>query len=360
MHRRLLGRPTFGRWEIDALFDTAARQGFYGVVDALIDSREYSEAFGSDSVPYERFITPGDVTARRSPGWSRPLKVEATADLTLGSRPETQPSVAFQSSGDLTPRNLPDTQKAATQDFKGTSLGNAAGPSWLSVVRQQGLASKRTGFPMRRASNSTPTSIGGRTWSIELIASNARSGQALPRMGMALVTEGAAGFRLRGGLPEMLELKQPCSEEELQTVFDATYKQLLNRVPTGRERLISAESRLRNQDIDLADFIAEVAMSEAFQNRISTMAPLRAASAAGLALLGRATTPAETSRFLITRAQAGHGAAVTELLADRIGSTVPRVDGMNTASGVPQATVQRTASLYSGNAGMNPSTSDAI
>ena len=61
MHRRLLGRPTFGRWEIDALFDTAARQGFYGVVDALIDSKDYSEAFGADTVPYERFITPGDV-----------------------------------------------------------------------------------------------------------------------------------------------------------------------------------------------------------------------------------------------------------------------------------------------------------
>ena len=360
MHRRLLGRPTFGRWEIDALFDTAARHGFYGVVDALIDSKEYSQAFGADTVPYERFITPGDVTARRAPGWSRPLKIEAAADLTLGSRPETQRSEAFRSSGDVTPRNLPDTQKATSQDFTTTTNANAAGPSWLSVVRRQGLASNKTGFPMRRASNSTPTSIGGRTWSVELISSNARSGQALPRMGMALVTEGASGFRLRGGLPAMLELKQPCSEDELQTVLDATYKQLLNRVPTGSERLISAESRLRNQDIDLADFIAEVAMSEAFQNRISSMAPLRAASAAGLALLGRATTPAETSRFLITRAQAGHGAAVTELLADRIGTAVPRVDGMNTSSGVPQATIQRTASLYSGNAGMNPPSSEAI
>ncbi|MEL0171313.1 MAG: phycobilisome rod-core linker polypeptide, partial [Synechococcus sp.] len=29
MHRRLLGRPTFGRWEIDAYFDTAARKGFF-------------------------------------------------------------------------------------------------------------------------------------------------------------------------------------------------------------------------------------------------------------------------------------------------------------------------------------------
>ena len=34
---------------------------------------------------------------------------------------------------------------------------------------------------------------------------------------MALVTEGAEGFRLRGGLPATLELKQPCSEDELQT-----------------------------------------------------------------------------------------------------------------------------------------------
>ena len=51
MHRRLLGRPTFGRWEIDALFDTAARKGFYGVVDALVDSREYSESFGLTRSP---------------------------------------------------------------------------------------------------------------------------------------------------------------------------------------------------------------------------------------------------------------------------------------------------------------------
>ena len=101
-------------------------------------------------------------------------------------------------------------------------------------------------------------------------------------------------------------------------------------------------------------------MSEAFQNRIAAMAPLRAASAAGLALLGRATTPAETSRFLITRAQAGQGAAVTELLAERISTTVPRIDGMSTASGVSQATIQRTASLYRGNAGLNPPTGDAI
>ena len=155
-------------------------------------------------------------------------------------------------------------------------------------------------------------------------------------------------------------MNQPCDESELRIVLDATYRQLLNRVPLDNERLTTAESRLRNQDIDLDGFLAEVAMSDAFQNRIASMAPLRAASAAGLALLGRATTPVETSRFLITRAQAGHGAAVSELLADRFGDAVPRIEGMDSPEGVNQSTIQRTAALYRGNAGLNPPTDAPI
>ena len=141
MHRRLLGRPTFGRWEIDALFDTAARHGFYGVVDAVIDSREYSEAFGSDTVPFERFITPGDVNARRAPGWARPLNLAAVADFTQSSRPEARPSEGFRSSGTITPRNLVDTKPASQGTWTPTSGSSGADSRWLSVVRQQSLAS---------------------------------------------------------------------------------------------------------------------------------------------------------------------------------------------------------------------------
>ena len=184
--------------------------------------------------------------------------------------------------------------------------------------------------------------------------------KTLSNMGKALVSVDASGFSRRAGLPDQLVLQQPCSESELLTVIDASYRQLLNRVPLDSERLISSESRLRNQEIDLDGFLAEVAMGEAFQDRIASMAPLRAASAAGLALLGRATTPAETSRFLITRAQAGQGAAVSELLAERFGDSVPRINGMDSPAGVNQATIQRTAALYRGNAGLNPPTDAAI
>jgi phycobilisome core-membrane linker protein len=64
IHRRLLGRPTYGRQEMNQYFDLCAKKGFYALIDALIDSPEYSEAFGEDTVPYERYVTPGGMQLR--------------------------------------------------------------------------------------------------------------------------------------------------------------------------------------------------------------------------------------------------------------------------------------------------------
>lgn len=66
IHRRLLGRPTYGRKEINAYFDIASKQGVYAVVDAIIDSLEYAEAFGEDTVPYERYVTPAGLQMRNA------------------------------------------------------------------------------------------------------------------------------------------------------------------------------------------------------------------------------------------------------------------------------------------------------
>ncbi|MCL1474241.1 phycobilisome rod-core linker polypeptide [Argonema antarcticum] len=64
IHRRLLGRPTYGRAENNKYFDICAKKGFYALVDALIDSLEYNEAFNEDTVPYERYLTPQGVALR--------------------------------------------------------------------------------------------------------------------------------------------------------------------------------------------------------------------------------------------------------------------------------------------------------
>lgn len=64
IHRRLLGRPTYGRQEMNAYFDLSAKKGFYALVDAILDSKEYEEAFGEDTVPYERYLTPAGQSLR--------------------------------------------------------------------------------------------------------------------------------------------------------------------------------------------------------------------------------------------------------------------------------------------------------
>ncbi|MEM9542856.1 MAG: phycobilisome rod-core linker polypeptide [Cyanobacteria bacterium P01_E01_bin.42] len=68
IHRRLLGRPTYGRKEINAYFDICSKKGFYALIDAIVDSPEYTEAFGENTVPYERYVTPGGMSLRMRPG----------------------------------------------------------------------------------------------------------------------------------------------------------------------------------------------------------------------------------------------------------------------------------------------------
>lgn len=66
IHRRLLGRPTYGRQETNRYFDICSKQGFYALVDAMIDSKEYEQSFGEDTVPYERYLTPGGLAMRNT------------------------------------------------------------------------------------------------------------------------------------------------------------------------------------------------------------------------------------------------------------------------------------------------------
>ena len=80
IHRRLLGRPTYGRQEMNKYFDLCSKKGFYALVDAIIDSPEYVEAFGEDTVPYERYLTPGGLQLRKARPGSIPEDVGAKVE----------------------------------------------------------------------------------------------------------------------------------------------------------------------------------------------------------------------------------------------------------------------------------------
>ena len=343
MHRRLLGRPTFGRWEIDALFDTAARQGFYGIVDALIGSREFEDCFGNDTVPYERFVTPSDLTMRRTPSLRRTINpMSAAVDLSLRPRPDTQPAQLLRITADLTPRNL-------------SAVDESDGQLWRGLV---GGKSPITRLSSRQRVSARDFASASRALSAAL-----PPGASLQT---ALAANEASGYRRRFRLPPTaIELQRLTSECELQNMITTIYRQLLNRIPLDSERLFSAESQLRDGRVSLDGFVELVALSDAFQERIAMMAPLRAATAAAMALLGRAATPSEVRRFLITRATSGQPTAVSELLIQRISSKVSlsevlSLDSLSSRAGVSQATIARTASLYSGNAGLTPPPSSPL
>ena len=84
IHRRLLGRPTYGRQETNKYFDVCAKQGFYALIDAIMDSREYSECFGEDTVPYERYLTPAGQAMRS-------LRVGSIQETGANPEPQTTP-----------------------------------------------------------------------------------------------------------------------------------------------------------------------------------------------------------------------------------------------------------------------------
>ncbi|MFM2080225.1 MAG: hypothetical protein RLZZ219_907, partial [Cyanobacteriota bacterium] len=396
MHRRLLGRPTFGRWEIDSYFDVAARKGFYGVVDAMINSAEYSESFGEDTVPYERFITPNDLTTRRAPSLKRPFDAAAYADITPRIRPEVTPPESFRFAASLTPRNLPGRTTVVRGSWSATLTGgetlapSADGPTgpasvqtppaptrrWSSPRWQPGggaataWSSGVSGFtaaPTAPAAQRSAIAIGG-GWRPQVSTGAPGAGAEQPgaAMARALRPGSLQGFGKRQSLGSVVKLSMRPSTAEQTQAIEAVYRQLLGRQPLASEQLGDAESQLRKGELSVAEFVARVAGSDLFNRRLNRMAPLRAASAAYLALLGRAAQPAETSAFLATRAEQGQRAAVEALLnsteyATRFGrDTVPHLNGMATSDGIPLSTVNRTAALYGGNAALNPPLRGAI
>jgi phycobilisome core-membrane linker protein len=108
IHRRLLGRPTYGRQETNKYFDICAKKGFYALIDAILDTDEYAEAFGEDTVPYERYLTPAGQSSRN-------LRVGTIReDVTVNNEEEQVPMfVQLGTPADM--RTEPDVQFRASQ-----------------------------------------------------------------------------------------------------------------------------------------------------------------------------------------------------------------------------------------------------
>lgn len=136
IHRRLLGRPTYGRQETNKYFDLCAKKGFYALVDAVIDSPEYDQSFGEDTVPYERYLTPAGLSLRTmrvgtlaERGMAQGLPEVTPRFVELGAVAETRavPDVKMRVSQGV------NRQREQSKVFKLTSLADKAN---LKVIVQ--------------------------------------------------------------------------------------------------------------------------------------------------------------------------------------------------------------------------------
>ncbi len=106
IHRRLLGRPTYGRQEMNKYFDLCAKKGFYALVDEIIGTAEYNEAFGEDTIPYERYLTPAGVSQRK-------LRVGSIADTGVGTNIQPEVTQRFVELG-----HVPEVRSIADIEFR--------------------------------------------------------------------------------------------------------------------------------------------------------------------------------------------------------------------------------------------------
>lgn len=144
IHRRLLGRPTYGRQEMNKYFDICSKKGFYALVDALLDSTEYSEAFGEDTVPYERYLTPGGLQLRTRTNNLRkdvgtqvqPEETPRYAELGKVSEQRSEPDVQYRIKQGVNKRREQTKQFKLTTTTDKVALKTVIGAAYRQVFER--------------------------------------------------------------------------------------------------------------------------------------------------------------------------------------------------------------------------------
>ncbi|MGD1905938.1 MAG: phycobilisome rod-core linker polypeptide [Leptolyngbyaceae cyanobacterium] len=156
-----------------------------------------------------------------------------------------------------------------------------------------------------------------------------------------------------------VELRPNASEADLQAVIRAAYKQVLGNVqPVESERLVNAESQLRNGDITVKGFVAAIAKSDLYRAWFfETSSSYRFVELNCKHLLGRAPLDqAEISAHIQTYNTQGYEAEINAYLdSDEYNASfgenvVPYCRTNTTQTGVKNVDFNRTFALNRGNA----------
>lgn len=156
---------------------------------------------------------------------------------------------------------------------------------------------------------------------------------------------------------ESVELRPNATEDDLQSVIRAAYRQVLgNAHVLDSQRLASAESQLRNGDITVRDFVRAIAQSDLYRSRFfESSSPYRFIELNFKHLLGRAPQDqAEIAEHVRLYNEQGYDAEINayldsdEYISSFGENTVPSARGNRTQMGMKNVDFNRTFALMRG------------
>ncbi|MFM7754532.1 MAG: phycobilisome rod-core linker polypeptide, partial [Cyanobium sp.] len=274
--KHLLGRPPQDEAEISAHVLTVANSGFEGEINSYLDSDEYLQTFGEDTVPYPT-------------SWNSPLG---------------QPQSAFNRMAALE-QNFAGSDTAVGN--KSQLLGNLARGYRLSIkVPAQVYRSGNAGSVNR-------SMAGGTRGMFEPVRRiNADGGDSAPMRGDLYV-----GFGLGQRDQEVFERSGGESADQIAGLIRAAYRQVMgNPHLMESERSLTAESQFAEGRLNTREFVRAVALSPDYRRRFfESNAPYRFVELNFKHLLGRAPlTQAEVSEHIQRLANDGYEAEINSYI----------------------------------------------
>ena len=263
--RHILGRGPSSREEVQNYFSIVSDGGLGALVDALVDSQEYSDYFGEETVPYIRGL---GQEAQECRNWgmqqelfnySAPFRKVPQFVTTFAKYDRPLPDQHVYGSG-----NDPLEIQFGAIFPKETRNPNTS-PSPFNKDTKRLLIHRG---PAINNQNGNPSAKGEFPGSL-----------------------GAKVFRLNNELPGNSNgTGVKFSETSTQALVRACYRQVFGRDVYDGQRLTAAETKLENGEITVREFIRILAKSDVFRNMYwSSMYVVKAVEYIHRRLLGRPT-----------------------------------------------------------------------
>ena len=254
--KHLLGRAPDGYAEISEHIAILAHGGFEADIDAYLDSDEYFQTFGTNTVPYYRGFK--SQVGQNLAGFTHSFQL-------LRGTSSSDKATLQDIAGQLDQNLLGDR----TQEIEPLSSGD---PSQPASPRQLNLAEAPKGpaqLRLHQVSQDGPAPVPEHP--INIFRRNTIAGPDGLSDNQRPIWE-AKSRKQANTAPVML--MPDSSEQDIEIVINAVYKQVLgNAHIMESERLTAAESQLKNGSLSVRDFVRAVAKSELYRSRFIETCP---------------------------------------------------------------------------------------